>query len=93
MSERTNVQDDVIHAQLRFLLQPSQGLRVLVAQVSIQSEPGTEPGAVVQGSEHEHITPALVTPTVVHCHHTEGKHVDRERFLKNNSSMAGTHRT
>lgn len=70
------MQDDVIHAQLRFLLQSSQGLRVLVAQVSIQSKPGTEPGAVVQGSEHEHVTPALVTPTVVRCHHTEGKHVD-----------------
>lgn len=88
-SERTYVQDDVIHAQLRFLLQSSQGLRVLVAQVSVQSNPGTEPGAVVQGSEHEHITPSLVTPTVVHCHHTQGKHVDRERFLKNNSFEGG----
>lgn len=71
LSERTYVQDDVIHAKLRFLLQSSQGLRVLVAQVSIQSKSGTEPGAVIQSSEHEHVTPALVTPTVVHCSHTE----------------------
>lgn len=69
---RTYVQDGVVHAELRFLLQAGQGLRVLVAQVSVQSKPGTEPGAVIQSSEHERVTPALITPTVVNCHHTEG---------------------
>ena len=64
-AELTYVQDDIIHAKLRLLLQPSQRLWVLVAQVSVQSNPGTETGAVVQGSEEEHIAPAHVTPTVV----------------------------
>lgn len=63
--ELTYVQDDIIHAKLRLLLQPSQRLRVLVAQVSVQSKPGTETSAVIQGSEEEHIAPAHITPTVV----------------------------
>lgn len=82
LSERTYVQDDVIHAKLRFLLQSSQGLRVLVAQVSIQSKSGTEPGAVIQSSEHEHVTPALVTPTVVHCSHTERNMLTEKHLWK-----------
>ena len=72
-AELTYVQDDIIHAKLRLLLQPSQRLWVLVAQVSVQSNPGTETGAVVQGSEEEHIAPAHVTPTVVRWNHIEEK--------------------
>lgn len=79
-SKRTYVQDDVIHAKLRFLLQSSQGLRVLITQVSIQSKPGSEPGAVIQSSEHEHVTPALITPTVVHWHHTEANMLTEKHF-------------
>lgn len=86
-AERTYVQDDVVHAELCFLLQTGQGLRVLVAQVSIQSKPGTEPGAVVQSSERERVTPALITPTVVNCHHTEGCW-HRETLLTNWSNAA-----
>lgn len=59
------MQDDVVHAELRLLLQPSQRLRVLVAQVAVQSELGAEAGAVVQSGEEEDVAPALVTPTVV----------------------------
>lgn len=61
----TYVQDHIVHAKLRLLLQPSQRLRVLIAQVSIQSKPGTETSAVIQSSEGEHIAPALITPAVV----------------------------
>lgn len=61
----TDVQDGIVHAELRILLQSSQRLRVLVAQVPVQSKSGTEACAVVQRSEGEHVAPALVTPTVV----------------------------
>ena len=61
----TYVQDDIVHAELRLLLQPSQRLRVLIAQVTIQSKPGAEASAVIQSSEEEHIAPALIAPTVV----------------------------
>lgn len=60
------MQDDIVHAELRLLLQASQRLRVLVAQVTVQSKPGAEAGAVVQSGEGEHVAPAVVTATVVH---------------------------
>lgn len=69
----TYVQDDVVHAELRLLLQASQRLRVLVAQVAVQSEPGAEAGAVVQSCEEEHVAPALVAPAVVGCGSTHGE--------------------
>lgn len=59
------MQDDVIHAELRLLLQSSQRLRVLVAQVAVQRELGAETRAVVQSGEEEDVAPALVTATVV----------------------------
>lgn len=59
------MQDGIIHAELRLLLQASQRLRVLVAQVAVQGELGAETGAVVQSGEEEDIAPALVAPTVV----------------------------
>lgn len=61
----TYVQDDVVHAELRLLLQSSQGLRVLVAQVAVQGELGAEARAVVQSGEEEDVAPALVAPAVV----------------------------
>lgn len=61
----TYVQDDVVHAELRLLLQPSQRLRVLVAQVAIQRKLGAEAGAVVESGEEEDVAPALVAATVV----------------------------
>lgn len=61
----TYVQDDVVHAELGLLLQSSQRLRVLVAQVAIQGELGAESRAVVQSGEEEDVAPALVTATVV----------------------------
>lgn len=59
------MQDDVVHAELRLLLQPSQRLRVLVAQVAIQGKLGAEAGAVVESGEEEDVAPALVAATVV----------------------------
>lgn len=61
----TYVQDDIIHAKLCLLLQSSQRLRVLIAQVTVQSKPGTKTRAVIQSSEVEQVAPALTTPTVV----------------------------
>lgn len=61
----TYVQDDIIHAKLGLLLQSSQRLRVLIAQVTIQSKPGTKTRAVIQSSEVEQVAPAFITPTVV----------------------------
>lgn len=63
--EFTYMQDDIIHAKLCLLLQSSQRLGVLIAQVTIQSKPGAETRAVIQSSEGEHVAPALITPTVV----------------------------
>lgn len=63
--EVTYVQDDIVHAELRLLLQSSQRLRVLVAQVAIKSEPGAETSAVIQSGEEEHVAPAFITATVV----------------------------
>ncbi len=67
--ELTYVQDSIIHAKLCLLLQSSQRLRVLIAQVTVQSKPGTETCAVIQSSEGEHVAPAIVTPTVVDCNY------------------------
>lgn len=63
--ELTYVQDGIVHAKLCLLLQASQRLRVLVAQVPVESEPGAETSAVVQSSEGEHVTPAHIAPAVV----------------------------
>lgn len=61
----TYMQDDVIHANLSVLLQSSERLRVLVAQIPIESKSGTKTGAVIQSSEGEHVTPAFIAATVV----------------------------
>lgn len=61
----TNMQDDVIHSHLSVLLQSRERLRVLVAQIPIESKSGTKTRAVIQSSEGEHVTPALITATVV----------------------------
>ena len=60
----TYVQDGVKVSYLDLLLQPGQGLGVLVAQVSIQGEAGREAG-FIDGFKPEHVAPAHVAATVV----------------------------
>lgn len=60
------MQNDVVHAHLRLLLQSTQRLRVFVAHVAVQSEPGAETHAVIQRREVEDVAPAGVTAAVIH---------------------------
>lgn len=62
----TYMKDDIVHAQLGLLLQSSQRLRVLVAQVAVEGKPRTKTDTVIQGREGEHVAPACIAAAVVH---------------------------